>query len=282
MTPVITAPSPAPARQPAQGHCSECGKIWRLTERQGVCQWCSKPASCQTTRTKPRRFQCSRRRKQRQAENHNNGYDQLPDQQGWIATADGFRWTAVPWATFYRIAARFAVKAISGEKDDLLHTIMEALAAVHRRKLSRGQDFTEPAMYRTAQHVKDWYWYKRYAYSNGLDCRNCTKQQRDTCRYNWAWADWQYCDCHRAIQLESINEPITDENGNLTELSNLIADDNALDMEAWQDAKTWLLGAPIRLKMIAMKRRDGEKLTHAERQYLSKLRKRRQLSLARG
>ena len=282
MTPVITAPSPAPARQPIQGHCSQCGRIWTQTERRGICPWCNEPASCQTTRTKPRRFQCSRRHRQRQAENHDNGYGQLPEQQGWIATADGFRWVTAPWAMYHEVAVRFSVKAVSGEKDDLLHTIMEALAAVHRRKLSRGQDFTEAAMYRTAEHVKDWYWYKRYSYHNGLDCRNCTKEQRAKCRWNWGHSDWAYSDCHRAVRLESLSQPITDEQGNATELSELIADDGALDLDDWVEAKSFLIGAPIRLKAIAMKKRDGEKLTHAERQYLSKLRKRRQLSLDRG
>jgi len=278
MTPTITAP----ARQPAQGHCNVCRRIWVLSERQGVCQWCGNSASCQSTMAKPRRLHSRRNRRPEQAHSGGNGYDQLPDQQGWIATADGFRWVTVQWGTYYKVAARFAVKAVSGEKDDLLHAIMEALAAVHRRKLARGQDLTEAMMYRVAEHTKDWYWYKRYAYNNGLDCRNCTKEQRAKCRYNWAWADWQYCDCHRAIQLQSLNQPITDEEGSLTELADLIADDSALDMEAWQDAKTWLLGAPIRLKAIAMKRRDGETLTGAERKYLAKLRKCEQLSLTGG
>ena len=282
MTTVTTAPSPAPARQPAQGHCSECGRIWTQTERRGDCPWCNKPARCQNTRTKPRRFQCSRRRRQTQAENHNNGYDQLPDQQGWIATADGFRWTAVPWATFYRVAVRFSVKAVSGEKDDLLHTVMEALAAVHRWKIARGQDFTEAMMYRVAEHTKDWYFYKRYAYTNGLDCQHCSKEQRAKCRYNWSHSDWAYVDCHRAIQLESLNQPITDGEGNVTELGDLIGDDKALDLAEWVDARTWLLGAPLRLKAIAVKRSNGDALTHAERQYLSKLRKRQQIPLAKG
>jgi len=35
--------------------------------------------------------------------------------------------------------------------------------------------------------------------------------------------------------------------GNLTELGNLIADDKALDLEAWVDARTFLLGFPQRL-----------------------------------
>lgn len=84
------------------------------------------------------------------------------------------------------------------------------------------------------------------------------------------------------MQLESMNQPIIDSEGNITELAELIADDKALDLEEWLDAKTFLIGAPIRLKAIAMKRVNGYKLTGAECKYLTKLRKRYQLSLTEG
>jgi len=177
---------------------------------------------------------------------------------------------------------RFAHKAMTGDKDDLLHSIIESLAKVAQRKADKGEDFSEPAMYRVAEHIKDHYWYRHYAYHNGLDCQHCSKEQRAKCRWNWGHRDWAYADCHRAIQTESLNQPITDSEGNITELAELIADDRALDLAEWVDARTFLIGAPIRLKAIAVKRSKGDVLTHAERQYLSKLRKRQQLSLARG
>jgi len=177
---------------------------------------------------------------------------------------------------------RFAHKAMTGDKDDLLHSIIEGLAKVANHKADKGEDFTEPAMYRVAEHIKDWYWYRHYAYRNGLSCRNCSKEQQAKCRYNWAHSDWQYCDCHRAIQLESLNRPVVDNEGNVTELAELIADDKALDLAEWIDARTFLIGAPIRLKAIALKRVEGETLTGAERKYLAKLRKKQQLALVRG
>jgi len=247
-------------------HCSNCRKVWTLSERQGVCQWCGNSASCQSTMAKPRHAKSRSNGRRKQADNGGNGYDQLPE----------------PYLTYYRVGMRFAHKALSGEKDDLLHSIIEGLAKVGQRKARHGEDFTEPAMHRTAEHVKDNYWHRHYAYTNGLDCRHCSKAQRAKCRYNWGHSDWQYCDCHRAIQLESLNKPIVDSEGNTTELADLIADDKALDLAAWVDARTFLIGAPIRLKAIAMKRVEGEKLTGAEHKYLTKLRKREQLSLARG
>ncbi len=278
MTSTITAP----ARQPAQGHCNRCRRIWVLDERQGICQWCGNSASCQSTMAKPRRLHSRRNRRPEQAHNGHNGYDHLPEQQGWVATDSGFRWASLDYASFARVALRFAHKARKGEKDDLLHTIIEALARVGLRKAANDEPFTEAAMHRTAEHIKDGYWHSHYAYRNGLYCRNCSREQRVRCRHNWAHSEWQYADCHRAIQLESLNQPITDGDGNITELGDLIADDNALDLVDWVDRRTWLIGAPIRLKAIAVKKHKGETLTGADYKYLSKLRKKHQLSLAGG
>ena len=234
-----------------------------LEATEGVCRWCGKYSYRQITSRRTRK-EPQRRVKQRAEQAAlGEGYEALPE----------------PYLTYYQIAMRFAHKALTDEKDDLLHSIIEGLAKVGMNKASKREDFSGPAMYRTAEHIKDWYWYRHYAYNNGLDCRHCTKEEQAKCRYNWAWADWQYCDCHKAIQLESINQPITDAEGNLTELADLIADDKALDLEAWTDARTFLIGAPIRLKMIARKRLKGEKLTGGERKYLVKLRKRQQFSL---
>jgi hypothetical protein len=245
------------------GYCSNCHKVWTLEERQGICRWCSRNANCVTTPTKPRQLKSSRSRGRKQVDNGNNGYDQLPE----------------PYLTYYKVALRFTHKALLDEREDLLHDIIEGLARVARSKIARGEDFTEPAMVRTAEHIKDWYWYRHYSYHNGLDCRHCSKAQQAKCRWNWGHSDWAYCDCRRAIRLESLNQPITDGEGNITELAELIADDNALDLPEWVDARTFLIGAPVRLKAIAQKRSRGEVLTEAERSYLSYLRRKRQTAL---
>ncbi|HUX48977.1 MAG TPA: hypothetical protein VMV76_07485 [Dehalococcoidia bacterium] len=245
------------------GYCSNCHRVWTLEEGQGVCRWCSREANCLTTLTKPRQLKSSRSRKRKQVDNGGNGYDQLPE----------------PYLTYYGVAIRFAHKALLDEREDLLHDIVEGLARVAKRKAVTGQDFSQAAMYRIAEHIKDHYWSKHYSYTNGLDCKHCSKTQRAKCRANWAHSDWAYCDCHRAIQLESINQPIIDSEGNITELAELIADDKALDLEEWLDAKTFLIGAPIRLKQIARKLHKAEALTHPEQQYLYKLRKKTQKTL---
>lgn len=240
------------------GYCSNCHKVWTSEERQGICRWCSRNANCVTTPTKPRQLKSSRRRSHRQVDDGNNGYDHLPE----------------PYLTYYKIALRFGHKALLDEQEDLLHDIIEGLARVAKHKT-----LSEAAMYRIAEHIKDHYWYKHYAYHNGLDCQHCSKVQRAKCRTAWAYSDWAYYDCRRAITLESINQPIIDSEGNITELAELIADDKALDLEEWLDAKTFLIGAPIRLKQIARKLRKGDTLSHPERDYLYKLRKKQQSPL---
>jgi hypothetical protein len=240
------------------GHCSNCHRVWTLEKGQGICQWCSSNANCVTTRTKPRRFKCSSRIKQKQDGNGANGYDHLPQ----------------PYLGYYKVALRFAHKALTDEREDLLHDIIIGLAKAGETLAERGQQFSEIAQIRTAEHIKDHYWYQHYAYNNGLDCQHCSKAQRAKCRENWA-----YSDCHRAITLESINKPITDGEGNITELAELIADDKAIDLAEWLDARTFLIGAPIRLKQIARKLNKGETLAYPERNYLSRLRKKRQIAL---
>jgi hypothetical protein len=211
--------------------------------------------------TKPRQLKSSQRQKRTQVDNGDNGYDQL----------------AEPYLTYHKIALRFAHKAFIDDRQDLLHDIMEGLARVAEHKT-----LSEAAMYRIAEHIKDHYWYRYYSYTNGLDCSHCSKAQRTKCRANWAYSDWAYCDCHRAVTLESLNQPITDNEGNITELAELIADDKALDLAEWIDARAFLIGAPIRLKVIAKKRMEGDALTGAEYKYLTKIRKRYQLSLTEG
>jgi hypothetical protein len=92
--------------------------------------------------------------------------------------------------------------------------------------------------------------------SNGLDCGSCSKAQRRKCK-----EDYLYSECPKAIKLESLNKPIIDSEGHTTELGELIADDKALDLGAWLDAKTFLLGFPQRLLAIAHKLDNGDVLT---------------------
>jgi len=235
-----------------QGHCSQCQRVWTLTEKQGVCQWCGKLATCQTDTTRQRRIKSSRRRK-RVSLGMGNGYDQLPE----------------PYLTFYNVALPFAKSVPTQDTGDLLHTIIMTLADVARKG-----ELSPPAMYRIASRTRADYWRENYRHIRGLDCGHCSNQQRKKCH-----KDWLYGKCPKAVKIERLSRPVTDPDGNLTELGNLIADDTALDIPQWLEIKEQLLHAPDRLLAIAGKIQDGKTLSHAERTYMWKSRKQLQKSL---
>lgn len=242
------------------GFCSKCHKVWTLKTEQGLCQWCGEFAACRSQRTQALRSFKSRSKSRKEQDNYNgNGYDRLEGE----------------WATYYNIASRFSHKAKADDREDLLHDIILTLADVERN--NGHKPFTEATMYRIASVTVAHYWRAQYRITNGLDCGSCSKVQRAKCRKQWL-----YPQCPKANKLESLSKPITDSEGNTTELGELIADDKALDLAEWIDNKTFLAGCPQRLIGIARKRREGETLNIAERKYLCKWRKREQKSLLGG
>ncbi|MBA7691751.1 hypothetical protein ES703_100304 [subsurface metagenome] len=91
---------------------------------------------------------------------------------------------------------------------------------------------------------------------------HCSKAQRKECKEHDL-----YSECPKAIKLEYLSKPITDSEGNLTELGELIADDKAIDLDAWLDRKTFILGLPERLIAIGYKRQEGIPLDHRDEVY---------------
>jgi len=238
------------------GYCSKCHKVWALEKGQGVCQWCGQLAVCQSSTTQPRHIKSKARNRKRQAQSKGNGYDQLEGE----------------WLTYYKVASRFSHKAKSQDREDLLHDIMIVLADVASN--NGHKPFTEPAMYRVASITVADYWRAQYKLTNGLDCGSCSKAQRRKCK-----EDWLYPECPKAIKLEYLSQPITDDEGNITELGELVADDKAIDLDQWLDNNTFLLGCPQRLIGIAHKIEDGQALDDRDRQYLSRYRRKAQKNL---
>jgi hypothetical protein len=136
------------------------------------------------------------------------------------------------------------------------------------------QPFSQAAMYRIASRAQADYWYRHYKVNNGLDCQHCSKAQRQKCR-----SEDLYSECPKAIKLEYLEKPILDSEGNLTELGELIADDKAIDLDAWVSDSTWEIGYPRRLVDIAHKLKTGTPLTNADLLYLSRYRRQEQKRL---
>jgi len=187
---------------------------------------------------------------------YGNGYDQLEGE----------------WLIYYKVATKFVHKARFEDRDDLLHTIILNLAVAHK---SNGHKPDNPSwMYRIASFTIAQYWRDYYKRTIGVDCGHCSNPQRKKCK-----ADDLYGECPKAIKIESLSKPIIDSEGNITELGELIADDKAIDLDAWLDDKTFRLGFPQRLVDITEKINNGEALNKGEHCYLQRFRKKAQKKL---
>jgi hypothetical protein len=147
------------------------------------------------------------------------------------------------WLNWYQVAHRFEHKVPAQDRGDIKHNIILELAKARARD---GKPIPIPRAYRIASLVVALYW------------------RQET----------------RKPTILSLNSEIANGDGDTTALIETIADDKAIDLSAWLDAKTWLLGCPIRLVQIAYKKLAGETLNSYERLYLYRFRKREQKALA--
>jgi DNA-directed RNA polymerase specialized sigma24 family protein len=187
---------------------------------------------------------------------YGNGYDQLEGD----------------YAVYYKVATKFCHKARFEDREDLLHTIILNLATAHR---SNGHKPDNPSwMYRIASFTVAQYWRDYYKRTIGVDCGHCSNPQRKKCKL-----EELYSECPKAIRVEYLSKPIVGEDGQISELGDLIADDRAIDLAEWLDNNTFLRGCPQRLIDIAEKIRDGETLTNGEMIYLCRFRQKAQKRL---
>jgi len=152
------------------------------------------------------------------------------------------------WQKYIEIADKFQHKAKAVDRADLRQDIILRLAEVAS---SNGhKPFSEGAMVRVASYTVMAYWR----------------------------------DLMRKPTILSLNGELSDGDGDTTELWQTLADDRAIDLEAWQDAKRWLLGCPKALVRIAYKRYIGKPMNSQEQRYLHRYRqkelKRYQIALA--
>ena len=176
------------------------------------------------------------------------------------------------WLTYYKVASKYVHKARYQDRDDLLHTIMVNLADMARSNTHKPDNLSW--MYRIASFTVAQYWRDYYKRNNGIDCGHCSNPQRKKCK-----AGNLYSECPRAIKIEYLSKPIVGEDGQISELGELIADDKAIDLEAWLDRSLWQLGFPDRLVQIVRKVAHGIPLTKYEQLYLCRFRKREQKRL---
>jgi len=136
------------------------------------------------------------------------------------------------WNKYIDIATKFQRKAKPEDRQDLKQDIIVKLATIASN--NGHEPFGEGAMVRVASFVTMSYW-------------------RDIMRKP------------ATLSLDHYSDDRADKNN---ELWQTLVDDKAIDLESWQDAKTWLLGCPKRLVQIAYKRYSGKSLDHKEQLYL--------------
>jgi hypothetical protein len=150
------------------------------------------------------------------------------------------------WSKYISVADRFQHKAKAQDIEDLNHTIILSLANAQMAKDNNGGgQLSDVAMLRVASYECQKYW----------------RQQK------------------RLLTILSLNTEINDGEGNSTELIDTLASDGAIDLDAWLDARTFLLGCPMRLIVIAGKRLKGIPLTKYEQLYLCRFWKKQQKRL---
>jgi len=144
------------------------------------------------------------------------------------------------WHKYIEIAGKFQRKAKHEDREDLKQDIILRLAEVASN--NGHEPFNEGAMVRVASYTVMSYWR----------------------------------DLMRKPTMLRLNGEVNNGNGDgeTSELWQTLADDKALDLEAWQDAKRWLLGCPRALVKIAYKRYIGKPLERREQTFLNHYRSR--------
>jgi hypothetical protein len=151
------------------------------------------------------------------------------------------------WSKYIAVAKKFQHKAKRQDRGDLNHNIIVSLAnAQIRLDQNGGGQLSELAMLRIASYECKKYW--RSEYRNG--------------------------------RIISLNQVVyEDEDGSQIELIDTLADDKAIDLEAWLDRSLWQLGFPDRLAQIARKIACGIRLNNKDHQYLWRFRQKEQKRL---
>jgi hypothetical protein len=180
------------------------------------------------------------------------------------------------WLTYYKVGNGFTHKVNPEDREDFLHDLLLVFTRVKLNYQAKGKDLTEGGLVRIAQYEVADYWRKFFRRIYGRSCNGCSKAQREKCKkYDL------YSECPKAIQIESLSKLIEDGNGDKTELYQLVADDNAIDLTSRLDAKLILESYPKRFVDLAYKKYAGYPLTKSERVYYCREVKKAQKSLFR-
>jgi len=184
------------------------------------------------------------------------------DGNGYQGNGNGYHGLNGDWALYYKVARGFVKRVKPEDRGDFLHDLLLVMAKVKAKYNLIGKPLSEAGLIRVACYEVADYWRKWFKRNNGIDCSHCSKAQKRKCR-----EEDLYRQCPKAIRVESLDRVIEDGNGDSTELHELIADDNSVDVVARLDARLTLQGYPHKFVRIAYKRYAGYPLTNSEQNY---------------
>ena len=185
------------------------------------------------------------------------------DGNGYQGNGNGYHSLNGDWALYYKVARGFLKRVKPEDRQDFLHDLLLMMSKVKAKYELVGKPLSEAGLIRVACYEVADYWRKWFKRNNGIDCSHCSRAQKRKCR-----EEDLYRECPKAIKIESLDSVIEDGNGNSTELHEMIADDNAVDVVARLDARLTLQGYPHKFVRIAYKQYAGYPLTNDERAYL--------------
>jgi len=170
------------------------------------------------------------------------------------------------WETYAKIAEYFVRKVKLEDREDFRHDLILEMAKVKAKYEVKGKPLTEAGMMRVCSYELTAYWEKERMRARGIvvDCGNCGKEQRQRCR-----DESPDLRCRKAKRLISLDKAIGDDG---MKLWKVLADDNAVDLDACVDARALLRRFPRKLIMIGYKQIAGMPLSNEEKAYLKRWR----------
>jgi len=199
---------------------------------------------------------------------HNRGRPDLDEAERIDAVYDGLQGE---WQDWLAVSRRYEHKIPRQERLDFRHDLMIRLATARQRG---GEAIPRLKAYRIASFTVADFYRDKGKLTTGLDCKHCaTAKRRECVKYSL------YSECPKIRRVLSLETEWTDGSGEAHQLLDIIADDEAIDLDQWLDAHTWLSGCPVRLIEIAVKIVQGHKLDGKDRKYLWRFRQTTQLPM---
>ena len=175
------------------------------------------------------------------------------------------------WRDWLEVARHYEIKIPSQDRLDVRHDIIVRLATVRQRT---GEAIPRYRAYRVASYTIADYYRDKAKLTTSLDCKNCpTVKRRECVKYSL------YSQCPKIRRVVSLDAEYIDGAGEAHHILDTLADDNAINLDNWLDASTFVNGCPTRLVAIADKIRYGLPLDGKDRKYLWKFRKKTQKPL---